>query len=89
MPSTRSSSDQINIRLTPDLIRKLDLICKSVKTTHVFTIGNRPGLRKGFEIDLEEIPELRSKTVSGLNRTTVVKILVTRAINQLIPGNLK
>ena len=88
MPSTRSSSDQINIRLTPDLIRKLDLICKSVKTTHVFTIGNRPGLRKGFEIDLEEIPELTSKTVYEFNRSTVANILLTRKINQIVPGNL-
>jgi len=84
MPSTKSSNDQINISLTPDLIRKLDLICKSVKTTHVFKIGN-----KGFEIDLEEIPELSSKTVYGINRSTVVNILITREINKLVPGNLK
>lgn len=83
-----STNEQVNIRLTPDLIRKLDLICKSAKTTTVFEIGNGK-----FQIDSKDLPKRGNRHHSIVNhtitRSTVVKILLTRAINQIIPGNLK
>ena len=80
MPKPRShykNPNQVNVRLTPELIRKLDSIVEAANSNTSFKIGTHeiPINSKYFYLNRRP----------AISQCTVVKFLLAKAIDELLP----
>ncbi len=70
--------NQVNVRLTPELIRKLDLIVEAANSNTSFKIGTR-------EIPISSKYFYLSNRRPAISQCTIVKMLLAKAIDELVP----